>query len=252
MMSNHGRSWKATAALLMLAAPLLATRAPADEAPIAAAPEANAKAKAAPKAKRATVRGTAYLRVLHAIPGGPAADVYFGETKIASGAAFKTLSPYAVLPSGRRTIKITSEGKSEALLSLPQTLTKDKFYTAVAYGTAAKPLLLVQNESTGKDIEGKARLRVFHLAMDAPAVSVTTTSKHAKSGFASAFKALAPGKSMMKTFTPGTISLQLRSEGDKVLKETTTTLEAGKRHALFVVGTASDIEIISAPAAVRP
>lgn len=251
MLSTH-RSWKTSAALLMLAAPLLAPNVLAQDAPKTEAPTVNAKPKAAPKAKRTTARGTAYLRVLHAISGGPAADVYFGDTKIASGANFKTLSPYAALPSGRRIIKITAAGKTEALLSAPQTLTKDRFYTAFAYGAPHKPLLLVQNESTGKDIEGKARLRVFHLVADAPAVSVTTTSKRAKSGFATAFKALAFGKSAMKTFAPGTLTLQLRGEGDKVLKETSTTLEAGKRQALFIVGKASDLEIISAPSAVKP
>ncbi len=242
MLSTHNRSWKTRAALLALTAPLLAPNVLAQEAPKTEAPAAKTAPKAAPKVKRAAARGTAYLRVLHAISGGPAADVYFGDVKIASGANFKTLSPYAALPSGRRVIKITAAGKTEALLSAPQTLTKDRFYTAVAYGAPDKPLLLVQNESTGKDIEGKARLRVFHLVADAPAVSVTTTSKRAKSGYATA----------MKTFAPGTLTLQLRGAGDKVLKETSATLEAGKRHALFVVGKASDLELIAAPSAVKP
>lgn len=123
--------------------------------------------KASSTTKR--VRGTAYVRILHAIPDAPAVDVYADGQKVLTSAAFKSLSDYMPVPSGKRTAKLSTSGKSDSLLSGAVTLSKDKFFTLIAYGSVAKPVFMLMNESTGKDMPGKARVYVAHLAPNAPA-----------------------------------------------------------------------------------
>lgn len=200
--------------------------------------------------KTTRVRGTSYTRVIHAVPGGPAVDVYVDGKKVLSNVAYKSVSDYLAIPTGKHTFKVSAAGKSDALVSADLTGTKDKFYTVAAYGTAEKPLLLRVNEATGKEIEGKARVYIVHLAQ-APAVDVTTPSTRNKTtGFASFLKAVPPGTSRAKSATPGDVKLQVRAEG-KVIKEGDAKIEAGKRYTVFAVGKPDSLDLIVKPAAVK-
>ena len=235
-MKLKNASWGLGVALLSLAAPALVHGAETTE----TKPKKATTAKSATKKTRKTpaARGTAYIRVLHAIPDGPQVDVYVSGQKALSNVAFKTLSDYIPVPSGKREFKITAAGKTDALLSASKAVTKDKYFTVIAMGTAAKPTLIFQNESTGKDMAGKARIRIYHLAPDAPNVNVTTPSTRGKDGYATLAKNLAYGKSMSKTVAPMTATLQVRTSDGKIVKEITgVKLEAGKRYGAFAVGT---------------
>lgn len=221
-----------------------------------AAPSVMAQAEApktekAPKAAKAGARrekGTAHVRVLHALVDAPAADIYLDDKKVAENIAFKTISDYLQIDSGKTNVKITANGKTDALLTGSFTATKDAHVTVAAYGTTGKAMILSQNDNTGKADEKKARVRVFHLVPDGPAVDVTTPSTRAKSGASNVLKQLAYGKSATKLMAPGKLTLQLRADG-KVLKEATdVTLEAGKRYAIFAVGKPDAIELIVKPA----
>jgi hypothetical protein len=249
-------------ALLGLAVPVLAqgTSTPTGAAastssPTTAQPKTTGKASTAPKTPR--VSGTAYLRVLHAIPDGPQVDVFVNGQKTVSGAGFKSVSEYMALPSGSKLFKISASGKTDALLEGKKSLAKDKYYTAIAAGTAAKPTFILQNESTGKEAVGKAKVRVFNLSPEAETVNVTTASTRSKAGYAKWANNLAFGKSAMKTVTPNTLTLQLRSTDDKVLQEVSgAKFEADKRYAAFVIGTpggsgARALDLLIVPAAAK-
>ena len=220
-----------------------------------AAPSAMAQAevgtaKVAKPARTATkrVKGTAHVRILHALVDAPAADIYLDDKKVAENIAFKTISDYLQIDSGKTNVKITPNGKTDALLTGSFTATKDAHLTVAAYGTTGKAMILSQNDNTGKTDEKKARLRAFHLVADAPTASLTTPSTRAKSGASNVIKTLQYGKSATKLMAPGKITLQLRADG-KVLKEATdVTLEAGKRYAVFAVGKPDAIELIVKPA----
>lgn len=214
-----------------------------------AATTTGATASATPKATR--VKGTAYTRVIHAISGGPSVDVYMDGKKVLSDAAYKNVSDYMAIPTGKHTFKFTRSGATDAILTSDLTAVKDKFYTVAAYGTPEKPLFLRVNEATGKEIEGKARVYVVHLAQ-APAVDVTTPSSRNKTtGFASFLKAVPPGTSRAKSTTPGDVKLQIRADG-KVVKEADAKVEAGKRYTVFAVGSASNLDLIVKPSAEKP
>lgn len=222
------------------------TNAPASP---ATAPKAGAAKKpASTKPRTPRVRGTASARVIHAVPGGPAVDVYLDNQKILSGAVYKSVSDYITTNSGKHRLKITAAGKTDELLSGDVTLTKNKFYTLAAFGTPDKVQFLRVNETTGKAFEGKGRVFMTHLAQGT-AVDVTTPSTRSKTrNYATFLKALEPGKTRTKTVPAGSLKLQVRSS-EAVLKEVSTPVEAGKRYVAFVVGDSASPDVIIKPAA---
>jgi hypothetical protein len=235
--------------MLSASAPLLAQ--PADQPP-------TKKAAPKPKAEKQVVRagGTAFLRVLHAMPGGPSVDVYDGSVKVASSLGFKSISDYMEVKSGKSAFKVVGAGKTDpTVVTDSATLTKGKYYTLAISGKQTASLMNI-NESSGTEMPDKARVRVVHLAPGAPAVLVTAPSEKAKSGYAKFIsKPLEYSKSASKTAKPMAVKLQIRTEDGKIIKETAElTLEAGKRYSAFAVGEvgatgANAIDIIVKPAA---
>jgi len=201
-------------------------------------------AKPVAKAKTTKARGTAYVRVLHAIAGGPRVDVYVDGKKTLDDVAFKTISDYMAVPSGQRAFSINAATKTDVLLTEKKNLVADKYYTVAATTTAGKPSFFVQNESTGTMKDGLAQIRVFHLAAGAPAVDITTPSarKNAKGGYARLMTNLAFKKTKSNSrVTPKTYTLQVRA-GEKLLKEVPNVqIEAGKRYSVFAVGKADGV-----------
>lgn len=192
-------------------------------------------------------KGAAHLRILHAVADAPAADVFLDGKKVADAIAFKTISDYLPIDSGKTTVKLTPTGKTDTLFEDSFTATRDGYYTVAVYGMAAKPIMINQNDNTGKTDEKKARLRVFHLVEGAPALDITTPSTRAKDGATNIIKKLELGKDATKLVAPGKMTLQVRADG-KLLKEMPdVTLEAGKRYAIFVVGKSDAIELLVKP-----
>ena len=219
--------------------------------PVLAQPNAPAKPKAT---KTTRVAGTAFIRVLHAIPGGPSVDVYSGSTKIASNLSFKSLSNYMDIKSGKSALKVVPTGKTEpAIVSEAKTLAKGKFFTLAITGKQAASLLLV-NDSIGKEMPDKARVRVVHLAPGAPSVLVTVPSTRGKKGYANfVAKPLAYLESAAKTAKPMTTTIQVRTEDGKIVKEVADVrLEAGKRYDAFALGeVGSTFDVLIKPAAMK-
>ena len=232
-------------ALLLCAAPVLSQP---------GAPTKPAKPAKPKVAKTPRVAGTAFIRVLHAIPNGPSVDVYSGSTKIASNLSFKALSEYMDIKSGKGTIKVVPTGKTEpAIVSEAKTLAKGKFFTLAITGKQAASLLLV-NDSIGKEMPDKARVRVVHLAAGAPSVLVTVPSTRGKKGYANfVAKPLAYLESAAKTAKPMTTTVQIRTQDGKIVKEVAgVKLEAGKRYDAFALGeVGSTFDVLVKPAAAK-
>jgi hypothetical protein len=224
-------------------------------APVVAQPATPAKKPAKTTAAKTTrVAGTAYIRVLHAMPGGPSVDVYAGTTKIASGLSFKSLGEYIDVKSGKNAIKITPAGKSEpAIVSEDKSLTKGKFFTLAITGKQKAALLFI-NDSTGKEMTDKARVRVVHLAPGAPDVLVTVPSTRGTKGYTNLVpKPLGYQKSGSKTVKPMTATIQIRTQDGKLVKEISDVqLQAGKRYDAFAIGeVGSSFDVLVKPAATK-
>ena len=211
-------------------------------APLLAQPaEKPAKKPRAAAAKTTTTAGTAHVRFLHALPGAPAVDIYARETeKIKTDLAYKGLTEYTDVKSGKMALKITATGKMEALINDAATLTKEKWYTIAVYGEMATPMMVLVNESTGKDDADKARMRVVNLVAGMEAVAVTKPSTRAADGSANFLpKPLLMGKAGSKTVAPATETIQLRDAEGKVLKEMADIkMDAGERYTAFAIGKA--------------
>lgn len=221
-----------------------------------AAPQAGAKPGAKPRA--AGVKGTAHLRVLHAIVGGPSVDVYVDGKKALEGVSYKGLSPYLDVPSGSHVLALRlagSEAASAPIATLKRSLAAEGYFVAAAATVGSKPVILVQNETTGKGSEKRASVRFYHLSPDAGPVSISapSASRMAKNGTRSVVKELLPGKSRSASLPSGSTTLSL-SAGGKVLKQVPVAVEAGHRYAAFAVGKAGGtgdeaLEVIVKPVA---
>lgn len=224
-------------------------------APVVAQPAAPAKKPVKTKAAKTTrVAGTAFIRVLHAIPGGPAVDIYSGSTKIASNLSFKSISEYVDVKSGKNAIKITPAGKTEpSIVSEDKSLTKGKYFTLAITGKQKAALLFI-NDSTGKEMTDKARVRVVHIAPGAPDVLVTVPSTRGTKGYTNLVpKPLGYQKSASKTVKPMTATIQIRTQDGKLVKEISDVqLQAGKRYDAFALGeVGSSFDVLVKPAATK-
>ncbi len=199
------------------------------------------------KATTTRTRGTAYVRVLHAIKGGGNVDVYVDGGKKTEAIGFGTLSDYLELPSGARTFVIKKAGTDETLAEVKKTATRDKSYVIAAVMIDGKPDFMWKNEVTGKLKEDKAALRLYHLVPGVPMVQITTPSDRGADKTRNLVKELEFGKNRLASMPAGTASIQIRV-GDKLLKEAPATMENSMRYAAFVIGDKDNIDIVVAPA----
>lgn len=225
-------------------------------APLLAQP-ADKPAKKPAATKTVTTGGTAHVRFLHAAPGAGAVDIYArGDEKIKTGLAYKGLTEYTDVKSGKMALKVTATGKMEALITDAATLTKDKWYTIAACMDGAAPMMMLINESSGKDYPDKARVRVVNLISGSGGLAVTKSSTRAANGSANFLsKPVLFGKSASKTVAPTTETIQFRDDAGKMLKEMPDMkMDAGERYSAFAVGKSGGtgdaaVDVIVKPAA---
>ncbi len=218
-------------------------------------PVAPATQGAKPKAvKTSRVAGNAYIRVLNGVVGGPALDIYAGAAKIASGLTFKSLGHYVAVKSGQSAFIVVPTGRTAPIIvSQTKFLAKDKFYSVVIAGKGAESLLFV-NDSAGKEMPDKARLRVIHAAPGAPDVLVTAPSARGIEGYANLLpNPLSYLKAASKTVKPMTTSVQIRTIDGHLVKEVPgVMLAAGKRYDAFALGeVGTSFDVVVAPAATK-
>ncbi len=118
--------------------------------------------------------GTTLLRVVHASPDAPAVDIYLNGEAALRDVPFFTATGYIELPAGSYTAAIVPAGASlaDAVLTADVTLMAGKTYTAAAAGALAELKLLAFEDNLAPTAEGEARVAVYHLSPDAPAVDV--------------------------------------------------------------------------------
>jgi hypothetical protein len=114
----------------------------------------------------------AQIRILHASPNTPAADIYVNGQRIVQNITFKQHSNYISLPQGQYRIDVyPTSTQSAPLFSAIVPAMGGYIYTIAAAGDIAKLQLLSFVDSTYLPY-GKAKLRFIHLSPDAPAVDL--------------------------------------------------------------------------------
>jgi hypothetical protein len=122
----------------------------------------------------------AKLRVAHASPDAPAVDVYLdgGDTPVAAGVPYYTLSDYLSIPAGSRSVEIRQAGEpasSDPLLQSNFIARADKAYTLAARGLLnGDPAigLSFYEDDLSAPMMNQSKVRVVHLSPDAPTVDV--------------------------------------------------------------------------------
>jgi len=118
------------------------------------------------------------LRFLHALPGGPAVDVFVDNVLAARGLNFSSATRYLNVAAGDHTVTVTGTGTGSApagtaLLTATLSITPDKDHQLIVVGgTAQKPEALVFPQDLGPVAAGNARLSAVHAIKDAPPIDI--------------------------------------------------------------------------------
>ncbi len=183
------------------------------------------------------------VRLLHALPGGPAADLAVtgghGHPVTLRGVGFAQASPIASGPDGAVTLALSAGGKT--LVSSRQTLASGGRYTVVAEkGNGDKARLRVYR--SGKAVTGRALVRAVNAAPESGRVALTLGSRKwgtASYGQDSGYKAAAPGTYALAARMPRTRSVLVEQKGVNVAAGTASTAytvgSAGARMRFVVV-----------------
>jgi hypothetical protein len=229
----------ATTAATAPAAATAATAAAATAAPTAAATAAAVPTAAPTAAATAApvVGGVARVRVIHASPDAPAVDVLVNGQPVAalSNVPYFTASLYLELPAGPARIQVVPAGTTgPAVFETTTNLEADKVYTIAASGKLAAIGPVVFSDSQAAPAVGKAFVRVYHLAPDAPAVDVRVANggpvlvQNLPFNQASGYLAVDGGTYDIEVVAAGTNNVVLRLPG--------TALQAGQIYDIFANG----------------
>src|SRR5215207_9621837 len=117
----------------------------------------------------------ACVRLVHAAPDAPPADVYLNDAEIAQNLEFLTATEYVAVPSGDgRGVRVTATGTpvEEAIIDTSLDFDPGQAYEILVTGGGDD----LEATITGTDLrplaEGQARVRVIHASPDADAFDV--------------------------------------------------------------------------------
>jgi uncharacterized protein DUF4397 len=210
----------------------------------------------APPAKEVEQRGRTLVRIIHALPGSLALDMFADEAKAFASITYKTVTPYKELsgtlpptppvaeipaPSPNRLqvvfrIRQVAQETMPPLAEAIQVLTPGNHYTVIVLpnGEGKKASLKVTSDDLTPAPSEKARVRVIHASPDAGEVDVYAKERD---------KALFDGVNFesevgYKEVEPMTATLEVRRKGQKSMLATTSNVkwEAGKTYTIVVTG----------------
>jgi hypothetical protein len=179
----------------------------------------------------AAARDNAQIRVVHAVPGASAVDVYAGEQSAFSNIEFKTVTPYRELGANLPQFKVLTTGAeptSTPIAENREVVIDGRYYTLIAVPEAdgeGVNLMAMRDDPTGGD-STKAHIRVVNAARGLDDLDVRIQGREdalfddidfsSEAGFADV--------------DPGTVTLVVTAEDSKkeLLRISDLNLEAGK------------------------
>jgi hypothetical protein len=177
----------------------------------------------------------AQVRVVHAVSGAPAVDVYVDGALALSNVPFFALSDYLTVPAGARSVSVTVTGTTTPIIG-PANLSFEagRSYTVAARGTASNPLSIgveIYLDDRSTPAAGRARVRVLHLSPDAPAVTPFAN------GMPLLFSSISyPNASPYIDVPAGTYNVEARvTSGAAAITLPFLTLEEGRIYDIFAV-----------------
>jgi len=176
------------------------------------------------------------VRFLHALPGGPTADLTVkgsgGPQATLSGIGFAKVSDAKAGPAGAVTVTLVAGGKTVA--SAKQTLADGGSYTIVAEkGSGSKPRFEIYR--AGKATPGKASVRAVNAAPELGRVSMSLGGQNWGTvgyGEDTGYKPADPGTYDLSAMKPGSESALATQKG--------VTATAGTAATAYAVGSAGE------------
>lgn len=197
----------------------------------------------------------ACLRVVHAVAGGPAVDVYINDAPVMQNLAFGTATEFGIVPGGGdRKLEITAAGTppgDQDLVDQEVDLDGGTAYQIVAMGDPDDVSGEVMRLDLSPLPSGQARVRVVHASPDAGDLDVAIAQGEMLFEGVS-FKDRPP----YKILDAGTVTLQVRKAGEQtVLLESEVTFEAGHVYDIITIGRVADQSlaflVLSAPVPIQ-
>ena len=176
------------------------------------------------------------IMAIHASPDAPPVDLLVNDRIVATDLLYPGNTGYLGVMSGTRNLKVNAAGTETTVIDADLDLEPGSNTSVFAFNTLEniQPLVLVDDLT--EPTEGKAHVRVVHLAPDAPPVDITLPDGTVL------FDGVAFGESDNNgLFTPidaGTYDLEVRLAGTDtvVLPLSGITLEDGKIYTVFANG----------------
>lgn len=197
----------------------------------------NSGSSTAAPATDAEKRDKAFVRVINAVPGGAAFDIFADDQKVFNAVAFKKVTPYIEIPETRHTFRLRQAGQDSAqpLAENSEGLSSGKHYTMLVMpGTNDKTTIQLVSDNITPPPADTAQLRVINASPDAGELDVVSAEGNKKlfSGINSA------GDTGYSSVNPMKTTLEVRPEGqDKpVLTVTNANFEKGKLYTIVVTG----------------
>lgn len=201
----------------------------------------------APSSNSAASRDEALVRVVHAIPNGPAMDLYAGDLVLFDAIKFKSVSSYRAVDGKRYAFALRPAGMTNAkpLSSNTEGLEDGGYYTVFALpGEDRTPQLRVASDKLDRPAEGKARLRVVHGGDGVGSIDI-----HAP-GLATALLDNVAFQSVSDYTDVAPINgqIEVRADGSPtpVVMLPNAHLEAGRFYTMMVVGSSKGAPALEA------
>lgn len=178
----------------------------------------------------------ARLRLVNGIPGATL-DLKAGGTAVQSAVVYSQASAYAETASGSRALQVEATNvPGTALASLTATLEPARDHTALAWGVAGQPRLLLLADDNTVPNPASARLRMVNALGDNLAVNAlvnfVSRAPSLAAGSATAYVTLTAGADSTVTFTT--------TDGTRVIASLATgALADGTVHTVYLLGTSA-------------
>jgi hypothetical protein len=178
---------------------------------------------------------TNLISVVHASPDAPAVDVFINGEVVAANVTFFTASGYLPLADGTYQVAISPAGKGTDYSVIVGDLEVSGGFTGtlVALDTLANIRAVLYEDDLSPVADGLARVNVYHLAPDAPAVDVKLAGTDA-----TVFAGLAFTDAAFGDVDAGTYRFDITPAGSPAVVFTTPELrfENGWIYSLFATG----------------
>lgn len=185
------------------------------------------------------------VRVIHNVANGPKVTVLADGQPLIGDVAYKAISDYLRVPSGRHTISVTTaDGATTLIKNTTFDLKGNADYTIVAHGNVkdlSSLALLALGDDNACPAAGMAKIRFVHAAATIPAVDIYAGDAKIFDNVSYGATGIS-GKSAYLSVPTGMVSVSVTVAGDNKVQlgPLPLDLEEGKTYSVIASGLLDD------------